>query len=113
MKRILVVLTAALFLFSCSNAPKSGDEAVEQEPAANAEWVEVVLNVDGMTCEGCENAVKSGVESLEGIAEVESSHEEAWTKVKFDKSTTSLEEIEGKITETGYEVKGLKEESTL
>ena len=68
--------------------------------------MEVTLNVEGMTCEGCENAVKAGVESLPGIESVESSHEEAWTKVRFDKSLTSMEEVSAKITDTGYEVKG-------
>ena len=68
--------------------------------------MEVTLNVEGMTCEGCENSVKAGVESLEGISTVESSFEEGWTKVKYDKSTTTIAEIEGKITDTGYEVKG-------
>ncbi len=66
----------------------------------------MTLNVDGMTCDGCENAIKAGVESLDGIAAVESSHEEGWTRVKFDKALTSVEDIEAKITDTGYEVKG-------
>ena len=68
--------------------------------------MEVTLNVEGMTCGGCENAIKAGVESLDGIAEVESSFEEGWTKVKYDKTLTSAEDIEGKITDTGYTVKG-------
>jgi copper chaperone len=68
--------------------------------------VVVTLEVEGMTCDGCENAIKAGVESLEGIAEVESSHEEAWTRVKYDKNATSVEDISAKITDTGYEVRG-------
>jgi copper chaperone CopZ len=106
MKKILIILTAGMLLFSCSNAPKSDESGASDLPSASAEWVEVVLLVDGMTCDGCENAIKAGVESLEGITAVESSHEEAWTKVKFDKNVTSLEEISAKITETGYVVKG-------
>ena len=106
MKKILMLLMAAMLLAACnSNTDKKEAPAPEAEAMA-AEWVEVKLNVEGMTCDGCENAIKAGVETLEGIAEVESSHEEAWTKVKFDKNATSLEEIQAKITETGYEVKG-------
>ena len=106
MKQLLIVLMASLLLVGCNIATKkSEDESANMDPAA-AEWVEVTLNVDGMTCDGCENAIKAGVESLDGIAAVESSHEEGWTKVKFDKAQTSKEDIEAKITDTGYEVKG-------
>lgn len=106
MKKIMMLLFAAVLLAACNSTAKKTDEAVLDEPAAAVEWVEVTLNVEGMTCEGCENAIKAGVESLEGIAAVECSFEEGWTKVKYDKSATSVEAIEGKITGTGYEVKG-------
>ena len=106
MKKILFIL-AATTLIACTSQTKSGEESAEgTTPAAEPEWVVVTLNVEGMTCDGCENAIKAGVESLDGIGEVESSHEEAWTRVKFDRNATSVEEISAKITETGYEVKG-------
>ena len=95
-------------LFACNSNPKTSKEETTETPTVAAEWVEVVLNVDGMTCDGCENAIKGGVESLEGIASVESSHEEGWTKVKYDKNLTSVADIEGKITDTGYVVEGEK-----
>lgn len=102
----MMLLFAAVLLAACNSTAKKTDEAVLDEPAAATEWVEVTLNVGGMTCEGCENAIKAGVESLDGIASVESSFEEGWTKVKFDKAATSVDAIEGKITDTGYEVQG-------
>jgi len=104
MKKLMIFLMASILMIGCNSTTKKTDEAAADNPSA--EWVEVTLNVGGMTCEGCENAIKAGVESLEGIANVESSFEEGWTKVKYDKSTTSVADIEGKITDTGYEVKG-------
>lgn len=120
MKYLTILFAAALWLVSCNTGPKtdgtngSAQEqpadtgSAQEQPAAAAEWVEVVLDVEGMTCDGCENAIKAGVGSLEGIQMVESSHEEGWTRVKYDSNRTSQQEIEGKITETGYEVKGVK-----
>lgn len=102
----MMVLLTTVLLAGCNTTTKKTDETAIETPDANVEWVEVTLNVEGMTCDGCENAIKAGVESLEGIASVESSHEEGWTKVKYDKSATSVKEIEGKITDTGYAVKG-------
>lgn len=106
----MMLLIAAVLLAGCnSTAKKTDDAAANAEANAEAiaaEWVEVTLNVEGMTCDGCENAIKAGIESLDGIASVESSHEEGWTRVKYDKTLTSAEDIEGKITDTGYTVKG-------
>ena len=107
MKKFWIILVVLLAV-ACNTQQKKDPSGTEEAPAVAAEWVEVVLSVEGMTCEGCENAIKAGVESLDGIAEVESSHQEAFTRVKFDKSVTTLEEISAKITETGYEVVSAK-----
>lgn len=111
MNKILMLLIAAAMLAGCGGNPKTEGEAGEETmdtPSMAADWVEVVLEVDGMTCEGCENAIRAGVQNLEGIRSVESSHQEGWTRVEYDQNLTSLEEIEAKITETGYQVKGEK-----
>ena len=106
MKRILMFLLAAILLAACSSKTEKKDAPATDQEAMAAQWVEVTLNVEGMTCDGCENAIKAGVETLDGIAEVESSWEEGWTKVRYDKNQTTVDDIQGKITETGYEVKG-------
>jgi len=110
LNKLFIVLTASALLLAC-NQNKAAKESKADTTAVEGNWIEVVLDVDGMTCDGCENAIKAGVENLDGIASVESSHEEGWTKVKFDANQTSLEEIEGKITETGYTVVGEKKGS--
>ena len=106
MKSIMMLLLASALLFGCNTATKKADTQESETESPAAEWVEISLKVEGMTCDGCENAIKAGVESLEGIETVESSHEEGWTKVKYDKTLTSAGDIEGKITDTGYAVKG-------
>ena len=113
MKKLMIILAATALLFACNSQTKQAEDSATEVQSVNAEWVEVVLNVDGMTCEGCENAIKAGIESLDGIDAVESSHEEGWTKVKYDKSLTSVEDIEGKITDTGYVVDGEKKQVNL
>jgi len=103
--KILWIVMAALFMLACNTQPKTDSSQIEETAiSADAKWVEVTLNVNGMTCEGCENAINAGIKSLEGIATVESSHEEKWTRVKYDENLTSEEEITASITETGYEV---------
>ncbi len=113
MKRLMIILAATTFLFACNSQTKQSTEAATDTQSLNAEWVEVVLEVDGMTCDGCENAIKAGIETLEGINAVESSHEEGWTRIKYDKILTTVEDIEVKISETGYVVKGEKKQLEL
>ena len=109
MMRNIWIMALAALLIACNSQPRTGaaetDKATEKSPAV---WVETVLNVEGMTCEGCENAIKAGLETLEGVQEVESSHEEGWTRVKYDTTVITLEEISQKIGETGYTVAGEK-----
>ena len=103
--KILGIALAALFMLACNTQPKTENSQTEETAiSADAQWVEVTINVNGMTCEGCENAVNAGINGLDGIATVESSHKEKWTKVKYDENQTSAEEITTSITETGYEV---------
>ena len=113
MKKLFIVLMAAMFLLACNSNTKTDVTEDTATPAIAAEWVEVMIDVDGMTCDGCENAIQKGIETLDGNATVESSHEEGWTKVKFDKNQTSQAKIEEKISDTGYVVQGEPEEESL
>lgn len=107
-QKVMSAMAIAILMVSCGGN-QAKQETTGDVSATAADLVEVVINVDGMTCTGCENAIKAGVENLEGIASVESSFEEGWTKVKYDPDKTSVEQIEGKITDTGYTVVGEKE----
>ncbi|TXD84483.1 mercuric transport protein MerTP [Subsaximicrobium wynnwilliamsii] len=64
----------------------------------------VNFDVQGMTCASCEQHVTHAVKKLEGIVNVAASFEKANTKVEFDDSKTSKEDIEKAINSTGYKV---------
>ena len=64
----------------------------------------VNFDVKGMTCASCEEHVKHAVNELEGIVNVAASYEKANTKVEFDDSKTTREDIEKAINSTGYKV---------
>ncbi|SFT07866.1 copper ion binding protein [Zhouia amylolytica] len=69
----------------------------------------VNFDVKGMTCASCEEHVKHAVNELEGIINVEASFEKGSTKVEFDNTKTSTEDIEKAINSTGYKVTDKKE----
>ncbi len=63
------------------------------------------LHVTGMTCGGCENAVKRAVGKLPGVTAVEASHKDERVTVTFDEGQADLEAVKAKITGLGYRVK--------
>ncbi len=64
------------------------------------------LRVTGMTCGGCENAVKRAVGQLPGVSSVTASHQEQRVDVEFDPATVDLAAIKQKIGKLGYTVEG-------
>lgn len=63
----------------------------------------IELNVEGMTCGGCENAVRNVVSSLAGVEDVEADHETG--KVVISASgPVDLEGVKTAVAEAGYTV---------
>ncbi len=64
----------------------------------------ITLRVTGMTCGGCENAVKRALGRIEGVADVTASHTEERVGVTFDSSKVTLDVIKQRIASAGYTV---------
>ena len=65
---------------------------------------EVTLPVTGMTCGGCENAVKRAVGALAGVCAVTASHQSDEVSVTYDPDQVSRDQIITKIAALGYHV---------
>ena len=63
-----------------------------------------ILNVEGMSCMHCVNAIKTAVGSLPGISKVEVDLMGKKAEVEFDPDQVSIEAVKAKIVEAGYEV---------
>ena len=64
----------------------------------------VTLNVEGMSCSHCVNAVTKAVSALEGVSGVNVDLEGKTVTVDFDADQVSLESIKEAIEEEGYDV---------
>jgi copper ion binding protein len=64
----------------------------------------LTLTVNGMTCGGCENAVKRAVSRLEGVTSVTASHSDNRVAVEFDAGKVDRAAIADAITKAGYAV---------
>jgi copper chaperone CopZ len=67
---------------------------------SNVEKVDV--KIDGMTCDACQNHINQSVNSLSGVINVQSSYQTGNAIVEFDKSQTSIKDIEDAVNATGY-----------
>ncbi len=98
----------AIALSSCGGQPqpenKTGHQAAEP-----LEITELKLDVKGMTCEGCENAIIRSLERFDGVIETHASHEDELVTVRYDAAVLDAEQIKEGITRVGYTVAGEKE----
>jgi copper chaperone CopZ len=105
MKKIFFFLSFVLvIMFSCtSNETKSTGDEVTINPD---NVVMLDIDVEGMTCTGCENTIKEGVSGIAGVVEVEAYHTDGKAFIKYDTSLTSVKEIAEMISSKGYKVTG-------
>jgi copper chaperone len=64
----------------------------------------IELNVTGMTCGGCENAVKRALQQLPGVESVSASHAANRVGVTYDEGKVSRAQLREKIEALGYNV---------
>lgn len=70
----------------------------------------VKLDIEGMTCTGCEENINHSVNELDGILEINTSHKKGTSEIKFNKTKTNHNEIEKAIKSKGYVIKNKKNE---
>ncbi len=93
----VIVLIAAPYYFD--NMSSKNDSVILEENR-----VELLLQVEGMDCTGCEGLINRKVAELEGIESVAASHTLHQVAVVYDKSKVSLEMIAQTIEKSGYTV---------
>ena len=91
---IVWVALVVLVMFGCGS--RADDPGMEP--------VTVTLNVAGMTCESCEQAIVETVGQLQGVDMVESRHVTGTATVLYRPGTISKEAIIESIEGMGYKV---------
>ena len=109
MRKLFYLLVIIMFGVSCSSGNKKSETSTDEQIISAEHLIEVKFDVKGMTCEGCENAVKTSVTKLEGISEVTASFKAEESVVKYDSTLVSSRLIAEAIESAGYEVTGFKE----
>jgi len=108
--KIRFLLIPVLFIaFSCQNAPKETSqesEPVEEttaEEMLNAQKIEI--NIEGMTCTGCENAIQKTIDEFDGVYTSKADHENGIAVVELDSTKVDIKKVKEAIDELGYVAK--------
>ncbi len=62
--------------------------------------------VNNMVCEGCEEKIKNEILKLNGVMDIMANHKTATVKIKYGLSKINVKNIEKKLKEIGYNLKG-------
>lgn len=65
---------------------------------------EIILNVEGMVCTGCEKRVENSLKEIKNVKEVNANHEKNKVIIKME-DEANINEIKERICELGFEVK--------
>ena len=65
---------------------------------------ELIIKIEGMMCNGCENRVQNALKTIDGVEEVIANHKDGTVKIKLNKEIDKTI-ITKKIEDIGYEIK--------
>ncbi|NOY37597.1 MAG: heavy-metal-associated domain-containing protein [Chlorobi bacterium] len=83
---------------------KSSEEKIASPAFDSTLTATIVIHTGGITCTGCENIIKGGIQTLPGIAKVSASYNDSMITVTFDSVQTSVSAIDPVIMAKGYQV---------
>ena len=65
---------------------------------------QLVLDVNGMSCGGCEQRISTALARLEGVRRSSADHRSGRVRVAYDPAVTTARDVRERITEMGYAV---------
>lgn len=107
MKKFLIVLLTAGFIFGCSQSDqaeveKTVDTKVAMEKSSETKTISV--GVEGMTCQGCASSIETAIAAVDGVVDQKVNLEANSASITFDPSQTDAEKLAKVIRDAGYTV---------
>lgn len=65
---------------------------------------EIIIKVNGMVCNGCENRVQNALKTIEGVEDVKANYKNGIVKITL-KNEVEEKTIKEKVEDIGFEVK--------
>ena len=67
-------------------------------------FTKTILEVKGMSCDGCVNSIRQVLETLPGVGQITIVLKTGLVTIQYDSSQVSILQIVQKIIDAGYEV---------
>lgn len=64
-----------------------------------------LLNIEGMTCQGCVKSVTRTLQGVAGVQDVQVSLDEANARVTYDPAKTGVADLKRAVERAGYEAR--------
>ena len=64
-----------------------------------------IINVEGMSCDHCKNAVESALAKINGVSAAEVDLEKGQVRVDYSEDKVQLSDMKDAIEDQGYDVK--------
>ena len=101
---IVTVFTVLMLSFPYYSSAFYPDNKKEVTIVNASDIQTIQLDIEGMTCEACDNHVTHAAREVGGVIEAMADYKTGTAEVKFDKTKASKEEIIKSINKTGYKV---------
>ncbi len=62
------------------------------------------LNVEGITCGGCEKSISNALLAQEGVSNVAASHETGVVTIDYDENKVQQQQLKQAIEDAGFDV---------
>jgi len=112
MKNLIVIVLLAALVSACDSKSGTGGDnkdtlKSQQESSITPEnFQKVEFKVEGMSCAGCENAIKGSMEKCAGVKVANASFTAGNTVIEYDKTKTNIDTLKKAIENDGYTVTG-------
>ncbi len=103
---IVTAFSAIMLTFPGYSYIFYGDNSKELVVTEASSIKQIKLDIEGMTCTGCNEHVEHAANEVPGVFHAQASYKTGTALVKFDASVSSADEIISAINETGYKVVG-------
>jgi len=99
-----IILAAVMFTFALSYSVVQASCTVCENVEKHPKTKDVTLNVNGMTCGGCENKVKKVLSALNGVSDVKVNHQDGKAELHLEEGKASVEDLIKAVKKLGYKV---------
>ena len=99
----LVGLLGSALIFGCGKGERKNLPESKEMAAANIQKVK--LDIEGMTCTGCEYSVETALTKIAGVTNAEADYEGKSAEVEFDPGVATVAQLVEAVNKTGFTAK--------